>query len=710
MAIIDVRVYEIYTSGVADLNNNEWCFESTVDTDLGYRMVGGKNNLGETQKWLAKDQDIKVKAMTSIESSFSSAGYVKNTAAGVLSGGNIISITDIPDRYWNRDTGDGYVYPRNTSDNVALGGNFTPHAREWINITCADWEGMGFTVSDDTYTSATRYSDTTAMMCEVGYNHNEDKYFIYTNSASRFSISYTGDMKLTTGASVNDITTVISEPGDDTTLATEKAIVDYMASISSFWLRNVTDGYLYPKTVTDDIVIGSSSLDPADYYSQLLVYNSTAAGISIVSNTTDGYSDIIFSDTPSAYQGLISYYHGDNTMKFYTAGGVAVTLNSDRNFKLRLGSQYVNKISTETDLNDNGGASNEILCTQLAIKTYVDGVTGFWTRNGGGWIYPTTMSDRVMIGGSVDPDTYGAIAAVYSTSNTNFTLISAIDGWGELRFSDGTGAPYSGYVAYLHDTDYMEIGTNSTPAIDITASQNITFYGDIKCPNVAISSNDIYEHATNSNQSLRLNYYGYDGGISQFRDLYIGDGKSAPIAYFEGSSKQTTVYGTLAVGTSASPASYGTNLLVYESGSPRIAVISSSTGTPGIMFGDGTGSADMGYVKYYNTGNIMRIGANNEDRIIINESGYGSVRVSTDTDGMFFVDDGTTHLIASPVGLAIGPSSPQNPFEIQTFSTDDVKFVNAVYNGSTSTETRRGYIECEVDGNTVHIVFFQPPA
>ena len=505
MAIVPVRVYEISTSGVADLNISEWCFESTVDSDLGYRMVAAKDSYGDTQKWLAKDQDIKVKAMTSIESSFSSAGYVKNTAAGVLSGGNIISITEIPDRYWNRDVGNGYVYPRNTSDHVALGGNFTPHSREWINITCADWEGIGFTTSADTYTSAIRYSDTTAMMCEVGYNHNEDKYFVYTNSISRFSISYAGNIKLTTGASVNDITTVISEPGDDTTLATEKSIVDYMAS-ESLWLRDATDGFLYPKITTDDIVIGSSSLDPADYYSQLLIYNSTAAGISIVSNTTDGYSDIIFSDTPSAYQGLISYYHGDNTMKFYTAGGVAVTLNSDRNFKLRLGSQYVNKISTETDLNDNGGASNEILCTQLAIKTYVDGVTGFWTRNGGGWIYPTTMSDRVMIGGSVDPDTYGAIAAVYSTSNTNFTLISAIDGWGELRFSDGTGAPYSGYVAYLHDTDYMEIGTNSTPAIDITASQNITFYGDIKCPNVAISSNDIYEHATNSNQSLRLNY------------------------------------------------------------------------------------------------------------------------------------------------------------------------------------------------------------
>ncbi len=56
----DVRVYEISTSGVANLNNNEICNETTSDADLSYRMWGGKDNSGGTTKWLAKDKNAQV--------------------------------------------------------------------------------------------------------------------------------------------------------------------------------------------------------------------------------------------------------------------------------------------------------------------------------------------------------------------------------------------------------------------------------------------------------------------------------------------------------------------------------------------------------------------------------------------------------------------------------------------------------------------------
>ncbi len=56
----DVRVYEISTSGVANLNNNEICNETTSDADLSYRMWGGKDNSGDTTKWLAKDKNAQV--------------------------------------------------------------------------------------------------------------------------------------------------------------------------------------------------------------------------------------------------------------------------------------------------------------------------------------------------------------------------------------------------------------------------------------------------------------------------------------------------------------------------------------------------------------------------------------------------------------------------------------------------------------------------
>lgn len=64
MAIEDVRVYEISTASVsADLNNQEIAFENVNDSDLGWKMFGGKNAIGETTLFLGKDKAARVSTL-----------------------------------------------------------------------------------------------------------------------------------------------------------------------------------------------------------------------------------------------------------------------------------------------------------------------------------------------------------------------------------------------------------------------------------------------------------------------------------------------------------------------------------------------------------------------------------------------------------------------------------------------------------------------
>jgi len=64
MAVEQVRVYEISTTAVSGLNNNEICSETVTDADLGFEMWGGKDNAGSTTKWLAKDENARVVDLT----------------------------------------------------------------------------------------------------------------------------------------------------------------------------------------------------------------------------------------------------------------------------------------------------------------------------------------------------------------------------------------------------------------------------------------------------------------------------------------------------------------------------------------------------------------------------------------------------------------------------------------------------------------------
>ena len=57
-------------------------------------------------------------------------------------------------------------------------------------------------------------------------------------------------------------------------------------------------------------------------------------------------------------------------------------------------------------------------------------------------------------------------------------------------------------------------------------------------------------HDYDGTYSMHLNYNGYNGGTTHYRDLVINDGRHANIAEFNGSTKHALFYGNVGIGTS----------------------------------------------------------------------------------------------------------------------------------------------------------------
>ncbi len=59
-----IKIYDISTDSVADLENNEICSETVTDSDLGFKMWGGKDNAGTVTRFLCKDENAQVADLT----------------------------------------------------------------------------------------------------------------------------------------------------------------------------------------------------------------------------------------------------------------------------------------------------------------------------------------------------------------------------------------------------------------------------------------------------------------------------------------------------------------------------------------------------------------------------------------------------------------------------------------------------------------------
>lgn len=86
---LSTRVYEIATANLSNLDDKEFGFETVVDTDLGWRMVGGRNNYGEITRFLGKDKAARVTTL-----GITTSLTLTNTVTGISTDGTLDSDTD----------------------------------------------------------------------------------------------------------------------------------------------------------------------------------------------------------------------------------------------------------------------------------------------------------------------------------------------------------------------------------------------------------------------------------------------------------------------------------------------------------------------------------------------------------------------------------------------------------------------------------------
>jgi hypothetical protein len=103
----------------------------------------------------------------------------------------------------------------------------------------------------------------------------------------------------------------------------------------SFYDDTGTSQALFWDASAESLFIGATSASALNSFSDdLIISNTTAgtgAGISIVSNATNGYSSIHFGDTDDADIGRIQYNNATNVMTFRTNTSDAITIDSNQN-------------------------------------------------------------------------------------------------------------------------------------------------------------------------------------------------------------------------------------------------------------------------------------------------------------------------------------------------------------------------------------------
>ena len=156
--------------------------------------------------------------------------------------------------------------------------------------------------------------------------------------------------------------------------------------------------------------------------------------------------------------------------------------------------------------------------------------------------------------GSSDRQHY-LTARVSDSATGNFISFNIDDG------STSNGTSYATNVLKLRGDSSAIFGGNvgigtASPtnrlnvqgAGDYTATEGIASFFDSSAREICIGGLGIFRRDVDSSADLRINFLGYNGGNTQFRDLDIYDGKGAQISKFQGST------GNLGIGT-ASPSS-----------------------------------------------------------------------------------------------------------------------------------------------------------
>jgi len=429
------------------------------------------------------------------------------------------------------------------------------------------------------------------------------------------------------------------------------------------------NGNVAPKAflhVTD----GTNSY-PTDSNNKLVVESTghTYIGLGGGDNSDVG---IHFGDSTAVNRGRLAYIHSDDSMRISTNGAVRYILDGYGN----VGYNSAIKQSNGTWRNFGFGS---LKMFGRANDSNPDG--GIGTN-----FYFTTANAELRA------SAHAASRIWFNDDQINFdnagtgTIDSAIT-WNNRMFINASG--YLGVgattaIAQLH------VDAKDTPYDD---ANGLAIFQDNGDRQIVIGGLGIFRRDEDGNADLRINYLGYNGGVTQPRDLDIYDGKGNRIARFDGSTK------SLGIGTDTPSEKF---------------VVGTTGGTQNIEISNNyiqsfNRSASAGYqnLNFYassytfNVGNLG-IGSSNPGRgltidkgnqyaaleIIKNNTGNQIVYLGTGSSGtgensILQLKDGTVEKIRmystgtswiTGGNLVIGNTSSTYDFEV--FGTDAKMFVH----------------------------------
>ena len=549
------------------------------------------------------------------------------------------------------------------------------NSKEWVDVSDSYTEIFASTNSAQSNNASLRLTGGTAIF----YGGDGS-----SSTSAQFAINNNG-MTLAAGASVNDITTAIVYPGDDDTLATEKAIVDYVDTVSGT-LSNAADALDIYKYFTDGVFTAEASGNTDTF---------TISGTGGTSVTITAASDLLTIDSFDAFLDLTDTpgaYTANNTL-YMTAAGLAsnATVTYDpNNSEFNVGGVF--SLATGTTVNEivstvDSASTDDQLATAGSVFDLVSAVSGTLsdaTTALDFYKYITDGSNTAAADGNDDTLTFAATggASVTVNAGTDTITIDAFDTFLELTdtpssytannmlFMTGSAVadtsaitynPTTSGVAIAHDltvngtlglasgTTINEISTaiSSTSTDDQVATAKATYdYVDTVSGTLsdATTALDFYKSFTDGSNTADA-----DGNDDTFTFAATG---GASVSIDSGSDTLTIDALDTFLELTDTPSSYTANNMFYmtASGVEATSDMTYDPTTSGVSFAqDVSVGGDLSLASGTSVNEIATsVGSNTDDQLITAKAVEDYVDGQMNlVDAYKFVTNGTTSTTAS---------------------------------------------------------------
>lgn len=365
----------------------------------------------------------------------------------------------------------------------------------------------------------------------------------------------TSDSVLITGGCVDGVTIAGNAPVNWAG-ALQQSSLGTIGNYNSIWTTSGAHAPTYLQRLfigpAAAVNTGNAPESPKDWLETLRQYSTQAAqfvSLSPIGQTAATFgtrtSDYTASVTNTA-MGISGYAMNDNTSfdDFAYAGYLEARRYAS-----------VNGLTTGLEI-DTANLDPAVVAVTPNNTIPSGGVINLWLGGGAGALTPSNSS--------------AAIAIDRNTANFYNGIVFGANALDNTQGSGGNGIAMSlsgGQALKWWKTDGTDLGQVWGDANGIHAST------PLRGQNLTMRLNALEEYASNANAEIAINYNGYNGGATQFRDTTIYNGKNVPIAKFQGSTKHELV------GTAAPSLSLcGTSPAI--SGSDVAGEITMGTGTP----------------------------------------------------------------------------------------------------------------------------------